>query len=343
MSDDTKAILFERDRNLGKPDVDPDTPGIDDSFAIDDPNASIFIDYSAEAYEYDKQTHDHDGDSDTDEIKGNDLDTHGGVTIVSAMLGDMDITDQLQANDAGNIFLYKASDLALGKHTLAVVAMDAAGNKHPVAEETTIEIIERKPFSLKLNPGWNLVSIPGEPQDPDINAIIPADRTDISSVLAYDPTVPGQWLSATRGADGMFSGTLDTIIATRGYWIETTTFNPLPVMIPKQSPGQARLLPTIPVSKGWNMIPVLDVDGNFKLEDGNDDRKDDDTLPTFSTLKSETVDDDKEARGYLDGLDEGSTRAYTFNTLTNRWNLVSEVQLGKGYWVYVSKAGIIVP
>ena len=329
VSSDTKAILFERDTKDPVLDVNPDEDEAQTTFSTDDMSGYIRIDFESEGAEY---------------YTGDDQDTHAVVTIVSATLNGNDISDSLQSNEAGNVFLYRAPDgLTIGKHKLEVVATDDAGNKHATAQKATIEITERKPFSLKLNPGWNLVSIPGEPQDPAINAVIPADRTDISSVLAYDPTEPGQWLSATRGADGMFSGTLDNIIATRGYWIETTTFKPLPVMIPKQSPGLARLLPTIPVSKGWNMIPILDVDGNFKLEDGNDDRKDNDKLPTFSTLKSATVDDDKEARGYLDGLDADSTRAYTFNTLTNRWNLVSEVQLGKGYWVYVSKAGIIVP
>ena len=325
VSDDTKAILFEHDENIGDPDVDPDKSGVQDTFSTDDMNGYIRIDFSAEANEYDPQEN------------GDDLDSHAGVTIVSATLNGDDISGSLQSNDAGNVFLYRAPDgLAVGEHMLEVIAMDDAGNKHPTAQKATIEITERKPFSLKLNPGWNLVSIPGEPADPDVNVVIPADRTDITSVLAYDPTVPGLWLSASRGADGMFSGTLKNITATRGYWIETNTFSPLSVMIPKQSPGQARVLPTIPVAKGWNMVPILDVDGDFKLHDMTITGLSKDMLPTMT-------DEDKYdgIRGYLDGLE--GLRAYTFNTITNRWDLVDKVQIGKGYWVYVSKAGIIVP
>ena len=200
------------------------------------------------------------------------------------------------------------------------MAQDAAGNKHPVAEEATITIEERKPYSLKLNPGWNLVSIPGEPADSDINTVIPADRTDISSVLAFDPTVPGMWLSAARGADGMFAGTLKNLTATRAYWIETSSFTALKVSIPKQSAGTARILPTIELAKGWNMVPVLDLDGDFKISE-------------------------KEAEDYLGQLGVNNTdwRAYTFNTITNKWESKEKVELGKGYWVYVSKAGVIVP
>ncbi len=343
VSSDTKAVLFEHDENIGDPDINPDEPGIQKTFETDDMNGYIRIDFAAEAREYDNEMYDHDDDTATDKIRGDDLDTHHGVTIVSATLNGDDISGSLQSNDAGNVFLYRAPEgLEVGKHELAVIAMDAAGNKHAVAKKATIEITERKPFSLKLNPGWNLVSIPGEPSDPDINVVIPADRTDITSVLAYDPTVPGLWLSASRGADGMFSGTLKNITATRGYWVETNTFTSLPVMIPKQSPGQARVLPTIPVAKGWNMVPILDVDGNFKLEDGNDKRDDSEKLPILEiALKADNSNEKMASRGYLDGLD--SPRVYTFNTITNRWDLVSEVQIGKGYWVYVAKAGIIVP
>ena len=332
LASDTKAILFEHDENIGDPDIDPGKDGVQDEFETDDMNGYISIGFSDEANEYDMEMM---GTGANAKRVGDDLDTHHGVTIVSATLNGNDISASLQSNVAGNVFLYRAPDgLAVGEHKLEIIAMDAAGNKHAVAKKATITITERKPYSLKLNPGWNLVSIPGEPADPDINVVIPADRTDITSVLAFDPTVPGLWLSSSRGADGMFSGTLKNITATRGYWVETNTFSPLPVMIPKQSPGQARVLPTIPMAKGWNMVPILDVDGNFKLEDSNADRKDSDKLPTFM---------DGDTRGYLDGLPDDTTRVYTFNTITNRWDLVDEVQIGKGYWVYVAKAGIIVP
>ena len=350
-SSDTKAVLFEHDEGIGDPDVDPDEKGIQDDFETDDMNGYIRIDFSAEEYEYDKgpttititvpaPTNDDPDATEEVEVERDDLDTHHGVTIVSATLNGDDIADALQSNDAGNVFLYRAPDgLEIGEHKLEIIAEDAAGNRHTAAKTTTITITERKPFSLKLNPGWNLVSIPGEPADPDINVVIPADRTDITSVLAYDPTVPGLWLSASRGADGMFSGTLKNITATRGYWVETNTFAALKVMIPKQSPGQARVLPTIPVAKGWNMVPILDVDGDFNLHDETITGLSKDMLPTMITDANRDM--YPGVRGYLDGLE--GLRAYTFNTITNRWDLVEKVQVGKGYWVYVSKAGIIVP
>ena len=307
VSGDTSAILFERDTNISAPDVDPDKAGVQDEFSIDDPNAFIRIDFSGEGSEYDASE------------DGDDLDTHGMVTIVSAMLGDEDIADSLQSNEAGNVFLFHASGLDLGDHDLAVVAMDEAGNKNSSAFEATITITERDPYTLKLNPGWNLVSIPGEPMDSDINTVFSANHP-ATTVLTYDPSVPGGWLTALRGADGSFTGTLSNITAGRAYWVQTPSFEGVKVDIPKQAVG-AQILPTIAIAQGWNLIPILDVDGDFELSDA-------------------------EGYNYFSGLSEGSvTGIYTFNTITNSWSSVAEadVEIGKGYWIYATDAGVIVP
>ena len=305
---DTSAVLFERDTNISAPDVDPDKDGVQDEFSIDDPNAFIRIDFSGEGSEYDASE------------GGDDLDTHGMVTIVSATLEGVDIAESLQSNEAGNVFLYHASGLDLGDHDIEVVAMDEAGNKNSSAFELTVTITERDPYELKLNPGWNLVSIPGEPMDSDINAVL-GDHP-ATTVLTYDPSVPGGWLTALRGADGSFTGTLTDITAGRAYWVQTPSFEGVKVDIPKQAVG-AQILPTISIAQGWNLIPILDVDGDFELN-------------------SADVDD----YNYFGGLSEGSvTGIYTFNTITNSWSSVAEadVEIGKGYWIYATDAGVIVP
>ena len=314
---DTSAILFERDKNISAPDVDPDKDGVQDEFSIDDPNAFLRIDFSGEGNEYDATT------KNGDRI-GDDLDTHGMVTIVSAMLGDMDIKDRLQGNEGSNVFLFHASGLDLGEHELSVTAMDEAGNKNASAFKATITITERKPYTLKLNPGWNLASIPGEPMDSDINAVM-ADHP-ATQVLTYDPSVPGSWLTALRGADGSFSGTLTDITATRAYWIETPTFQALKVDIPKQAVGVA-VLPSINLVQGWNLVPILDVDGDFKLDDSAGYNY----FSGGSLQGSQTV-------GIISSI-------YTFNTITNSWVSVSssDVEVGKGYWVYSLRVGVLTP
>ena len=141
-------------------------------------------------------------------------------------------------------------------------------------------------------------------------------------MLTYDTSSGfGVWLSAVRGADGLFAGTLKNVTSARGYWMRTDSFKSLSVDIPKPSPGDRRVLPTIELSAGWNLVPILDTDGDFLLDD-------DDKLPVAT---------------YFSGLDDADLRVYTFNTIANRWVGADDVQLGKGYWAYVSKAGVIVP
>lgn len=323
VGDATDAILFERDDSVPNLDVDPTVDGAQDKFRTEDPNTLIHIDFSAEANEYDDQKGtDPDDEATLNKRIGDDLDTHEGVTILSATLDGVDILESLQANEASNVFVYKASGLAIGEHNLEVAAQDAADNRHSTPKDATITIEERKPFSLKLKPGWNLVSIPGDPADPSIDAVIPMDRADITAALAYDPSAPGQWLRATRGADGMFEGSLKNIVSTRAYWIETSSFVSLKVNIPKPPTGQARIKPTIPIVKGWNIVPILDVDGDFDL-----------SFP--------------EGKNYFSGLTAGGVAIEidTFNTITNRWESVApeDVEIGKGYWVHSSGAGAIVP
>ena len=327
---ETDAILFERDKGIAKPDFDPAKDGVNSSYETDDPNGFVRIDYSAEANEYTSESVSarEANASATPQVtaraalSGDDLDTHGRLTIVSATLDGTDISGDLNPNSDGNIFQYHLDGMAVGEYDLEITVEDEAGNRNAAAHKGTIKIIERKPYKLTLNPGWNLVSLPGQPADTDINEVIPADHP-IDAVATYDPMVPGTWLTSLESGDGTFDGTVETIQAGLAYWIRTTSFQALEVDIPKPTPGATTtLLPTIPISQGWNLVPILDVDGDFELA-------------------TQTEDDN-----YFSGLTDGSIAAiYTYNTVTNSWASVSEtgVELGKGYWVYATKPGVIVP
>ena len=241
--------------------------------------------------------------------------------MVSATLDGQDIGGELNPNTDGNIFQYRLNGMAVGEYDLEITVRDEAGNTNAAPHKGTIKIIERKPYKLALNPGWNLVSLPGQPADADINAVIPADHP-IEAVRGYSPAVPGAWLIAEEGGDGTFSGTLETIDAGSAYWIKTGSFQALEVDIPKPTPGSRSLLPTIEISQGWNLVPILDVDGDFELSE-------------------QTASDN-----YFSGITEGSIAAiYTYNTVTNSWTSVAKtgVELGKGYWVYATEPGVIVP
>ena len=176
---ETSAILFERDTRIPAPDVNPHLAGVQDDFSTDDPNAVISIDFSGEGSEY----------------YG---DTHGRVTIVSATLDDADITDDLQPNQDGTVFSYRASGLAIGDHTLSVTAMDEAGNTTDSASEIK-----------RCNPGQSdcispTVSMSVTPSDFRVrpNLPIPMTATFSEAVSGFDVND----ISVANGTAGNFAG-----------------------------------------------------------------------------------------------------------------------------------------
>ena len=305
LDDDTSALLFEVDTSVAEPSITP----------AETDNASPFVtlDYSSEGEEY---------ALDSDGEVSKDLDSHGTVTIMSASFNGEDITDALATTD--NVkFLYRASALEPGEYDVEVTAVDEAGNE--LESESTVEIAERKPYKLSLAPGWNLVSIPAEASDSDINAVIPADHPAVS-VISYDPSVPGAWLTATRGSDGAFQGTLMNITSGRAYWINTTTFESIEVDIPRLDAGTPVLPPTVNIVKGWNLVPIQDV--------------------------TETR-EDMSAKAYFSGIEV--SRVYTFDTVANAWDSVTVgsvdsdgeptdlLSVGQGYWVFATEEGTLAP
>jgi len=304
------ANLFEVDANVEAPSIGPAT--------TDDPNTFITIDFTNEGKEYGLDSN---KVFTTDPTKVvTNYDTHGTVTITSATLGTTDIASAINSSD-NKVFLYKASGLAEGTHTLTVKAKDNGGNEKEFTG--TVKVSAKAKFEIKLNPGWNLVSIPGDPKDADINTLIPTTLTAVTSVVSYDPSAPGGWLTAVRGADGKFTGTLTKIDAMKAYWVLTNTFEPIKVDIPTLSAGSAMLPPTLSLPIGWSLVPVLDVTGTKKSGDG---------------IAPKT---------YFAGLT--ISRAYTFDTVANQWKLIAtdattlDLKVGSGYWVYLTKAGTLVP
>jgi hypothetical protein len=304
LTDDTKAILFEFDNSVGEPVVMPDAED-----GSDNSDPFITINFADEGKEYRK-----DGE---DLVE--DLDSYGTVMIVSASLDSpdadaMDIAESLVTTD-NVIFLYKASDLVKGDHKVKVKAKDAAGNEKEF--ENTVKIVERQPFKLELRPGWNLVSLPGNPTNTSINAVIPADHP-ASTVLSYD--AEAGWTTAIRSEDGTWLGTLMSIDASSAYWIQTDSFEAIEVDIPRISAGTS-MPPSIALSEGWNFVPVTDVSGDLSSGDS------------------------MSAKAYFSGTKVN--RVYTFNTLMGTWDSVDletgTVTVGSGYWAHASEAGVIAP
>jgi len=259
---------------------------------------------------------------DEDEYAGDSSTT---VTLTAATLTDpddveTDILASMSTTDNKDFFYRPADDLAYGEYEFKVSAEDAAGNDK-TDQSAKFTVSERSKASIALLPGWNLVSLPGTPSDTAINSVI--TNAQVDTVLTYDPTVPGGWLTAVRDSGGDLVGTLAAIDADRGYWVHTTNDDPIKVDIPGYSGGTQQLPPAIALVQGWNLVPAVSITG----------------AAVASTMDSNT---------YFTGL--SWTRAYGFDTATDAFSSFipgdtadTAVVVGRGYWVFLSKAGTLVP
>ena len=271
---------------------------------------------------------------DDDEYAG---DTHKTVTLTKATLTDPDgaITDLLALDDVGDGFgamatadnityIYTPADgLALGQYTVTASGTDEAGNtKSLVTGKFTVKA--RALTSIALRPGWNLVSLPNDPASTLINEVVNVAAVD--TVLTYDPTVSGGWLTAVRDAEGNLDGPLDTIDSSRAYWIHTTTFQSLKVDIPGMAGGAEALPPSFSLIKGWNLVPVV----------------------SLVSAVGTTIDADQ----YFSGLKW--SRAYGYNSATRQFDAIiptttatpgrtDTVAVGSGYWIFLTESGDLIP
>ena len=84
-------------------------------------------------------------------------------------------------------FAFQTEELELGRHEVAYTAEDDAGNEF--RGTYTFSVVERTPYELDLLPGWNLISVPGTPADPSLDAVLPPRRARLSRAV-----VPGRRL-----------------------------------------------------------------------------------------------------------------------------------------------------
>ena len=259
-------------------------------------------------------------------------DSFDSVTVTSFTLNGTDITDMVKTTD-DETFLVSLEGIEIGDHEIEIKAMDQAGNELDKALSVEFEVEERDAFSKRLSPGWNLVSIPGEPADSDISVVLGSD-VEVRTVYTYDPVVPGGWMVAVRESlDSDWQGDLTDITARRGYWVLSDAIQDWEVSIPRLSGGAVGTgtpiqPPVIALYAGWNLVPVTDVTGDFD-------------------------DDGISAQIYLQSLDDGLdlARVLGFDTITNSWSTVmapesgasDTMKYGNAYWVFVRQAGSLVP
>ncbi len=336
------AYFFEADLNLPKPRVvisGVDAGETDPSVEIKSP-LFIEIDFSS-PFLPDCAPGKKGGDNTDDctaETSEYAEDNFDKVTITLFELDGVDLTEQVKTTD-DETFLVSLTDaeISIGKHELKIEAVDQAGNELDDTLEIDFEVEERDAFTRRLNPGWNLVSLPGEPLDNSISAVFGTEM-EVRTIYIYDPVVPGGWQVAVRETlESEWQGDLTAISSKRGYWILGDAIQDLEVIIPRLAGGATGTgtplpPPSVPVYAGWNLIPVLDITGN--------------ALDTDHALG---------ARDYLQSLDDGLdlARVLGFDTITNQWHTVlapegdgpedGDLQIGSAYWIFLRASGTLVP
>ena len=295
------AHFFEGDVDLSNPVMTP----VDLAEPVTRDPFFITVDFAAEGTEYPN-------------------DSSKTVTLTKFEVDGVDRLASVATTDDIK-FLLAISAISDGAVTVKVNAKDAASNPMVADLSITFTVIAKAAFQLNMSPGWNLVSIPGDPADTDTNVVLAANP-EITAIISYDPSVPGGFLSAVRDADGNFKGTLTTIDSTRGYWMLTNAFKTLEVTLQALAAGQAGVLPpAIAIVAGWNLVPVVDV--------------------TSSLASGETI----FASTYFASMTGDLTRVYSFDTVLNRWVVVDHkdasatVVVGSAYWVYSTNGGVLVP
>ena len=313
------GLLVEIDTELGKPtfSLAPETG--DDTRKTESGSPFITIDFASEKGEYGDYTYTENGS----EKKKNFGDSHSAVKITSITLDDENVMDQTtRVSASSRTYTLAAQDLATGDYTLKVTGEDDAGNTASGTYE--FEVASRKPYSLSLTPGWNLVSLPGTPLDSSIQSVM-GDSMEATIVLAYQDDA---WLTAVND-NGTWRGTLTDIVGGYGYWVQTEAFESISALIPETDTSS--ILPTAKVIKGWNLLGVVDV--------------------RQSPTKGDTCvapAGGSDANDYFDNIEWKV--AYSFDTSNNQWakaipdtGTTGEICNGKGYWVWSTKAGTLVP
>ena len=175
---------------------------------------------------------------------------------------------------------------------------------------------------MNIRPGWNLISLPGTPTNPAVSAVL--EGLQANTALSYQN---GEWLSALRGEDGEWQGTLEQIAGGYGYWIQTTAAETITTVIPPTLPNQ--VLPTVPITSGWNLVGVIDAGQRSAGTTQDPD--------TYFVNVSWRV-------------------AYGFDTAGSRWTKIlpapssgdvgsnnEAIANGKGYWLWSTEPGTLVP
>ena len=289
-----RSTLFEIDTNI--------RPAIVNLNSTLNPYSYITLDYSQESNEYISNNFSHD--------------SHNKISILQSSVDNSEINLQTHNNILHTI-LPPEQGWSIGQHNIELTFKDEAGN---TLTQTTSFMVTSKPlFTINLKPGFNLISFPASPSNPDINSVIPINHS-VNLVMTYDPSDNGKWIVSERNPEtSLFEGDITQINPSKAYLLRTNSFEPLEIDLKRSFLQDANLPLTISLFKGWNFVSIINISGTSITEEGILAKE------YFKNIKATSILTINQFNN-LSPIDDNET-----------------VLFGKGYLVYVDYDTILVP
>ncbi len=253
--------------------------------------------------------------------------TETTVTLKSVTLDGQQVVEEFETV-RHNEFVFWPLSMNQGDHEVDVEATDAASNT--IQFDFAFSTTQRGDFVLPLVAGWNAVSVPADPIDPEIENVF----TDpaIEAVISWNPYDPEEpWAVSIRDVDAWEPWRdgrgVTEIQAGTGYWIKSAKFIEQPIALSSSSLNQGRRgLESDDYDggcesrPGWFFLGVTDVDG-------------DQTQNHFGKpLKNRNV-----VISVRDYFGERLKRAYTWDPIEWEYHKLEKnevVKIGQGIWYY---------
>ena len=215
-----------------------------------------------------------------------------------------------------------AGSVMPGVYSVSVAALDRAGNE--AIETVKIEVAERiTSLKIGLEQGWNLLSVPRALQNPAVSQVFAG--LPVGSVRTM---IAGRWLEVAEIRPGL------------GYLVKMTAPATVVVNFREHDPSMIPFI--IDLGPGWNLI-------------GYASRTLEPMMPLAFYLGGELrgrwaivyADDGEHVRSWpvsphiwaTDGFPTITGEPYSEDPSDN----LPAVELGKGYWIYLTEEGILVP
>ncbi len=177
------------------------------------------------------------------EIVLENLDSDGNVT------GSTELDTNVAQSSDGVRHVIALADAPIGDHRLQIDYEDVAGNSPSDPFAFAFSVTAPQPVSIDVSPGWTLISVPGRPQDISIGSVL--GNSTVSEVWSLNNETK-IWQYAQKDSAGAWTGTLTQIVDGRAYFVRSSTFDPISVLLERFSPR--RTPPQYAVTPGWNSI-----------------------------------------------------------------------------------------